>query len=151
MTICLTLDNFRLLCYELATAANWNTAQEPIPDFDTRYPGQLESCLATPEQTFDSQPLYPTLADKAAILFYLLVKNHPFKNGNKRLAVTTLTVFLFLNGKWITVSPDHLYQFTMGVAVSEARDKDRAIAAIKDFLNGNMADSLGSISGSISI
>jgi death on curing protein len=140
MTVCLTLENFRHLCYELAFSAIWNTPQEPIPDFDTRYPGRLESCLATPEQTFDSQPLYPTLQDKAAILFYLLAKNHPFMNGNKRIAVTALTVFLFLNGKWITVAPDELYEFTMTIAVSEARDKDAALIQIKEFLNGHMAD-----------
>jgi hypothetical protein len=50
MTICLTLDNFRHLCFELAAASAWNTPTEPIPDFDTRYPGRLESCLATPER-----------------------------------------------------------------------------------------------------
>jgi death-on-curing protein len=152
MIVCLTLDNFRHLCFELAAASAWNTPQEPIPEFDTRYPGRLESCLATPEQTFDTQPLYPTLEDKAAILFYLLAKSHPFMNGNKRLAVTALTVFLFLNGKWITVAPGDLSQFTMAVAASEARDKERTLARIKDFLNQYMADSLGSSGiGSISM
>src|ERR1700720_578602 len=134
MIICLTLDNFRHLCFELAAACAWNTPQEPIPDFDTRYPGRLESCLATPEQTFDAQPLYPSLEDKAAILFYLLAKSHPFMNGNKRIAVTALTVFLFLNGKWITVAPDALSQFTMTVAASEARNKDQNFAMIKNFI-----------------
>ena len=98
----------------------------------------------TPEQTFDSQALYPTLEDKTAILFYLLAKSHPFMNGNKRLAVTALTVFLFLNGKWITVSPNDLSEFTIAVAASESRDKDRTLTIIKDFLDQYMADSLGS-------
>ncbi len=72
-------------------------------------------------------------------------------NGNKRIAVTALAVFLFLNGKWITVAPDALSQFTIAVAASEARAKDQTLVAIKDFVSQHMADStmpnsLGSIS-----
>jgi death-on-curing family protein len=73
---------------------------EPIPDFATRYPNRLESCLATPFQTFAKKSLYSSLVSKASILFYLMIKNHPFQNGNKRIATTTLMVFLFLNKKW---------------------------------------------------
>ena len=72
---------------------------EPIPDFSTRFPNILESCLATPFQSFAKKSLYPTFVSKAAMLFYLLIKNHPFQNGNKRIAMTTLFVFLYRNGK----------------------------------------------------
>jgi prophage maintenance system killer protein len=61
---------------------------EPIPPFSTRFPGKLESCLEQPFQTFDNKSLYYFFIQKAAILFYLVVKNHPFNNGNKRMAVT---------------------------------------------------------------
>ena len=44
---------------------------EPIPDFSTRFPNMLESCLATPFQTFSGKSLYPNLISKASILFYL--------------------------------------------------------------------------------
>lgn len=64
----------------------WN---EPIPGFGTRFPNILESCLATPFQTFNRKKLYKGLIEKAAILFYLMIKNHPFENGNKRIAMTT--------------------------------------------------------------
>jgi len=60
---------------------------EPIPDFSTRFPNVLESCLAVPFQSFSGKSLYPTLISKAAMLFYLLIKNHPFQNGNKRIAI----------------------------------------------------------------
>ena len=69
----------------------------PIPGFSTRYPHILESCLATPFQLFGGKPLYPGLIPKAATLFYLMIKNHPFQNGNKRIAVTTLLIFLLKN------------------------------------------------------
>ena len=52
---------------------------EPIPDFSTRFPNILESCLATPFQTFSGKSLYPNLISKASMLFYLMIKNHPFQ------------------------------------------------------------------------
>jgi len=42
---------------------------EPIPPFETRYPDKLESCLATPFQTYNRRSLYPTFERKAATLF----------------------------------------------------------------------------------
>ncbi|QQG42451.1 MAG: Fic family protein [Candidatus Giovannonibacteria bacterium] len=44
----------------------------------------LESCLATPFHSFGGKSAYKGLIGKASMLFYLLVKNHPFQNGNKR-------------------------------------------------------------------
>ena len=139
MTVWLTLDSFCQLCFELAAQASWIT-QEPIPHFDTRFPGRLEACLDTPRQTFDGQLLYSTLIDQAAMLFYLLNKNHPFANGNKRIALTALLVFLFLNGKWIAAGQDELYEFAIRVAASEARDKDRIVHDIKGFIAAHLIE-----------
>ncbi len=139
MTNWLIIDSFRDLCFELAAQATW-IVQEPIPSFDTRYPNRLESCLVTPRQSFSGIPLYPTLIDQAAILFYLLIKNHPFMNGNKRIALTALLVFLFLNGKWLSAQQEDLYQFTVNVAASDARGKDAVIAEIKDFLAAHLTN-----------
>ena len=47
---------------------------EPIPDFSTRFPNILESCLANPFQTFSGKSLYPSLIAKASVLFYLMIK-----------------------------------------------------------------------------
>ena len=58
---------------------------EPIPAFSTRFPNILESCLGTPLQGFSGKSLYHGLIAKAGILFYLMVKNHPFQNGNSVL------------------------------------------------------------------
>lgn len=71
---------------------------EPIPELGTRFPSKLGSCLETPFQTF-GKPLYRGLKEKAAMLFYIMVKNHPFENGNKRIAVMTLLLFLSRNRK----------------------------------------------------
>ncbi len=107
---------------------------EPIPDFSTRYPGILESCLRTSFQTFGGRDLYPTLIDKASNLFYLMNKNHPFLNGNKRIAVTTLLVFLSFNGKWLKVSPEALYQIAVDVAGSKPQYRESVLKEIKAFL-----------------
>jgi death on curing protein len=110
------------------------TFDEPIPDFSTRFPDALESCLATPFQKFAAKSLYPTLIAKAAILFYLMIKNHPFQNGNKRVAMMTLFVFLHNNSKWISVDDKELYNFTVWVAQSPPTVKDATVAAIETFL-----------------
>jgi len=107
---------------------------EPIPDFSTRYPNILESCLAIPFQSFEKKNLYPGFYQKAAVLFYLMIKNHPFQNGNKRIAMTTLFVFLFMNKKWLEVDVQELYNFTVWVASSPAKVKDETIKAIEKFL-----------------
>jgi len=107
---------------------------EPIPDFSSRFPNILESCLAVPFQSFSRKPLYPGLISKASILFYLLIKNHPFQNGNKRIAITTLFVFLYKNKKWIRVDTQELYNFAVWVAQSPSKVKDETVMAIEKFL-----------------
>ncbi len=81
-------------------------------------PGQLEASIAAPRQTMFGQELYPDLFSKATILFYLLVKNHAFVDGNKRTAALALIEFLERNGYTISATNDELYQFTLDVASS---------------------------------
>ena len=111
---------------------------EPIPDFTTRYPNRLESCLATPFQTFSKKSLYSSLVSKASILFYLIIKNHPFQNGNKRIAMTTLMVFLFMNKKWIKVDTQELYNFTVWIAQSPPKLKNEVVKAVEKFIKTYM-------------
>lgn len=113
---------------------------EPIPDFSTRFPNILESCLAVPFQQFARKALYQGLLSKAAILFYLMIKNHPFQNGNKRIAMTTLFVFLYKNKKWLKVDNQELYNFAVWVASSPARLKDETVKAVEKFLKNYLVD-----------
>ncbi|HEY1235911.1 MAG TPA: type II toxin-antitoxin system death-on-curing family toxin [Candidatus Binatia bacterium] len=134
MTVWLDVDSVRDICYELAINMPWN-GQEPIPAFNTRYRGKLEACLAAPQQCFGGEILYPTLYDQAAILFYLLNKDHPFVNGNKRIALTSLIVFLAVNGSWLNVGDlDYLYKIAVYVAGSPAKDKDEVVRITRSFL-----------------
>ena len=59
--------------------------------------GMLESAINATFQTFNYQDMYPTIQQKAARLCYGLVKNHPFIDGNKRIGVHAMLVFLALN------------------------------------------------------
>jgi death on curing protein len=124
--------------HQLATETmSWT---EPIPDFSTRYTHALERCLETPFQSYGGRQLYPGLIKKAAILFYLMVKNHPFQNGNKRLAMATLFMFLFRNKKWIKVDTRELYNFARWVAESNAKLKNDTVGAVETFLDNYMIE-----------
>jgi len=132
----ITLQEVEYIAFKLAREKL--SFDEPIPDFASRFPNVLESCLATPFQIFSGKSLYPTLVSKAAFLFYLLIKNHPFQNGNKRVAMTTLFVFLYRNKKWVEVDTQELYNFTLWVAQSPRTVKDETVMAIEKFLKRYM-------------
>lgn len=116
------------------------TWDQPFPDFETRSPNILESCLAIPFQTFGKKDLYKGLIKKAAILFYLMNKNHPFFNGNKRMAVVTLLFFLEKNNKNIRVSSHEFYKFSLWVVESNPKLKNSVVKAIEEFLEKNMVN-----------
>lgn len=113
---------------------------EPIPDFSTRYTNALERSIEAPFQSFSGRQLYPGFLKKASILLYLMIKNHPFQNGNKRIAMTTLFYFLYLNNKWIKVDNQELYNFAKWVAESNPKLKDATTSAIETFLKTYLAD-----------
>jgi len=113
---------------------------EPIPDFHTRFPNILESCVRTPFQKFDNKSLYSTLLDKASILLYLMIKNHPFQNGNERIALCTLLIFLFLNKKWLRVDQIKMYKFIVSIAESRSEVKEITVQGIKEFIKNNLID-----------
>jgi death on curing protein len=134
----LTIKDVEYTAHRLAQETmSWT---EPIPDFSTRYTNQLERCIEAPFQSFGGRQLYPGLIKKASILFYLMIKNHPFQNGNKRLAMTTLLMFLIQNKKWVKVDTKEFYNFAVWVAESNAKLKDDTIRAIETFLGNYIVD-----------
>ena len=76
----------------------------------------IESAVNAPFQTFGGKSLYPSIFDKAARLFYGLVKNHGFIDGNKRVAAHALIVFLRVNSFDLIASDDDFFQVTMKTA-----------------------------------
>ena len=134
----ITVSDVGYLAFRLAN--EHLSFDEPIPNFSTRFPNVLESCVLTPFQTFSGKALYPSLVAKASVLFYLLIKNHPFQNGNKRIAITTLLVFLLFNGKWVRVDTQELYNFTVWVAQSPSGFKDQVVDAIQKFIRKHLVN-----------
>jgi len=128
----LRIEEIRYLAHQLAVETmSWD---EPIPTFETRFPNILESCIATPFQRFERKSLYSGITGKGAILFYLLIKNHPFQNGNKRLAVASLLVFLYKNSKWLKVDNKEMYNLAVWVAQSPTLAKDQMLIFISKFI-----------------
>ena len=132
----ISVETIQFIAHTLAKKTmDW---QEPIPPFETRYPNILESCVKVPFQRFDKKSLYPGLIAKAAMLFYLMNKNHPFQNGNKRVAITALLVFLSLNDKWLEADKTELYNFSLWVAQSPAEAKEETVKYIEKFIKKRM-------------
>lgn len=76
----------------------------------------LDSALSSPFQTFENMDLYPTIIHKAARLSFGLVSNHAFIDGNKRIAVHAMLVFLELNNIVLIYSQEDLSSFFIDVA-----------------------------------
>ena len=134
----ITVKHVEHIAFELAR--DKMTFNQPIPDFSTRFPNVLESCLAAPFQTFGGRSLKRGFIAKAAMLFYLMTKNHPFENGNKRIAMTTLFVFLHMNKKWLNVDAIELYRFAVWVASSPAKMNEEIAKVIEKFIKDHIVD-----------
>lgn len=76
----------------------------------------LESALAQPRATFGGIDLHPTLSAKASALGYSIALNHPFLDGNKRVAHAAMEVFLVLNGFEIVADADEQERLMLDVA-----------------------------------
>lgn len=131
-------EDFEFLCFDLARKLM--TSNEPIPDYSTRDNNLLESSLGAPKQTFSEKFLYPTLEKQSSILFYSLIKNHPFKNGNKRIAVMAMLSFLILNGKWINIDPFDLYKLACEVSESNPKHRDKILILVTKTVKENLVD-----------
>ncbi|MCH8745581.1 MAG: type II toxin-antitoxin system death-on-curing family toxin, partial [Chloroflexi bacterium] len=79
--------------------------------------------MKQPSQTFDGRYLYRTLFDKAAILLFSMIKDHPFVDGNKRAALTTVATFLTLNGYVFHASTDEVCCWSTILSVANRSGK----------------------------
>ncbi len=96
----------------------------------------FESSLGAIMQTFDSQDLYPSISEKAANLLYLIIKDHPFYDGNKRIAALLFVIFLTINNFHLTkngetkISDRALIALALLIAESNPKEKPLLIALI---------------------
>ena len=84
----------------------------------------LDSALKTPFQTFGGNNLYPDILDKASQVCYSLIENHPFIDGNKRIGVHLMLLFLKLNNIEVNYSQQELIDFGLDIASGEMSKND---------------------------
>ena len=73
---------------------------------------------------FGDHEAYPTLELKAAVLCHSLLKNHPFRDGNKRTAMISIGVFLRLNGYRLRTTSDQLVALALNVEQDVLNEKE---------------------------
>lgn len=127
------------MCHRLAVAV-FDTQDDPIAPFREHERSLLDSALNLPKQTFGGSELYPTLVDKAAVLYYTLNKNHPFRNGNKRIATASLLVFLFINNKWLDAGKNEVVQKALTVAESKPEVREAIVIELKQWIGVHLID-----------
>lgn len=84
----------------------------------------LESALNAPFQSFDGIDVFPSIQQKAARLAFGLIKNHAFIDGNKRIGVHTMLVFLALNKIELDYTQDELSDTILKVAAGKLDFED---------------------------
>lgn len=133
--------------------ATYENAMEVIHDLHKKFGGStlfgnekdesFKSSIGQIYQTFGGVDLYPSVEEKAAMLLYLVTKNHSFSDGNKRIAAT---LFLwFLNGNGILYNDDGtkriadntLVALTLMIAESRSEEKDTMVKVIVNLINKN--------------
>ncbi len=82
--------------------------------------------MAQPLQAFAGEDLYPSLAAKAATLCYSLARNHPFGDGNKRVAHAAAETFFVLNGYELAATIDAAEQLMLSLAAGRLQREDLA-------------------------
>lgn len=80
--------------------------------------GALEASINTAFATFDGIELYPSLEKKAASLSYSLIKNHAFMDGNKRIGIHIMIIFLKVNKVNLVCDDKELIALGLGIADS---------------------------------
>ncbi|MDE6513964.1 MAG: virulence protein RhuM/Fic/DOC family protein [Muribaculaceae bacterium] len=133
--------------------ATYDNAMEVIRELHAKFGGStlfgnekddsFKSSIGQIYQTFGGIDLYPSVEEKAAMLLYLVTKNHSFSDGNKRIAAT---LFLwFLNGNGILYNSDGskriadntLVALTLMIAESRTEEKDTMVKVIVNLINKN--------------
>ncbi len=119
------------------------------PDFNSAIFGKekdegFKSAVTSIEQQFDEKDIYLSIEDKAAMLLYLIVKNHSFVDGNKRIAAACFILFLERNNllyneqEQTIISNDALASLTLFVASSKAEEMETVKQLLVSILNRAM-------------
>lgn len=103
--------------------------------------GSFKSSIGQIYQTWDGEDLYPSIEEKAAMLLYLVVKNHSFSDGNKRIAAMLFLWFMERNGILYRadgskrIADNTLVALTLMIAESKTEEKDIIVKVVVNLIN----------------
>jgi len=109
--------------------------------FGNEKDNSFRSSIATIDQTFDSEDLYPNIEDKAAHLLYFVVKNHSFSDGNKRIGAWLFlwyldnNKFLYKPDGTMKIANNTLVALTLMIAESKPQEKEMMINVIVNLID----------------
>ncbi|WP_298136854.1 Fic family protein [Acidiferrobacter sp.] len=135
-----TLDYPRARAHIETLKARLTERGEATPLFGQERGGSLAGILGSIEQTFDGQPLYASIEEKAAHLRYFVIKDHPFADGNKRIGSFLFILFLRENGYLedatgqVKINDNALVALALLIAENEPRNKDLMIRLVMNLL-----------------
>ncbi len=153
-----TLDNYdyERLAIDKTTKqekfhATYENAMEAINGLREKFGGStlfgnekdesFKSSIGQIYQTFGGEELYPSVEEKAAMLLYLVTKNHSFSDGNKRIAATLFLWFLNNNGILYRedgskrLADNTLVALTLMIAESKTEEKDVMVKVVVNLIN----------------
>ena len=153
-----TLDNYdyeRLTVKETTPEAcfraTYDNAMQTIQALRKKFGGStlfgnekddsFKSSIGQIYQTFGGKDLYPSVEEKAAMLLYLVTKNHSFSDGNKRIAATLFLWFLNNNGILYRedgtkrIADNTLVALTLMIAESRTEEKDTMVKVVVNLIN----------------
>ena len=113
------------------------------PLFGNEKDDSFKSSIGQIYQTFDGADLYPSVEEKAAMLLYLVTKNHSFSDGNKRIAATLFLWFMNNNGILYRedgtkrIADSTLVALTLMIAESRTQEKDVMVKVVVNLINKN--------------
>ena len=102
----------------------------------------LEGIIGNIYQTFDGQDIYKSIEEKASNFLYMIVKNHVFTDGNKRIAATLFIYFLefydlLCNDNGRVIDNNTLVAITLLIAQSNPKEKEILIDLVMNFLKND--------------
>ncbi len=153
-----TLDNYDYERLKVAKTtqedkfhATYDNAMEAINSLRQKFGGStlfgnekddsFKSSIGQIYQTFCGEELYPSIEEKAAMLLYLVTKNHSFSDGNKRIAATLFLWFLNNNGILYRadgskrIADNTLVALTLMIAESRTEEKDVMVKVVVNLIN----------------
>ena len=138
---------------EAKFCATYEGAMQAIGELKAKFGGSqwfahekddsFKSSIGQIYQTFGGQDLYPSVEEKAAMLLYLVTKNHSFSDGNKRIAATLFLWFMAGNGILYNsdgtkrIADNTLVALTLMIAESRTEEKDVMVKVVVNLINRN--------------